>query len=139
MDQLGGSNINAEPPSAEAGREPTEQLGTGIDEDTVGKPQAHPESSTSVAARRGDSFAGGLSALAVGDSSSRASEAAEVRARADQVAAGASSLDSSLQLDDIWRRDLDDVDLSQYCQTHSTTVSFPEKVSTFHLTARFLS
>jgi hypothetical protein len=138
MDQLGGSNRNAEPPSAEAGREPTERLGTGIDEDTVGKPQAHPESSTSVVARRGDSFAGGLSAL-VGDSSTRASEAAEVRARADQVAAGASSLDSSLQLDDIWRRDLDDVDLSQYCQTHSTTVSFPEKVSTFHLTARFLS
>lgn len=61
-------------------------------------------------------------------SSSMPSAMEEVRLAAERVAVGA-SIEPSLTLDGIWQRDLDRVDLPEYVQAHSTTISFPEKVS----------
>ena len=38
------------------------------------------------------------------------------------------TLEPSLQLDEIWRRDLESIDLPAYVKKKSTTLSFPEKV-----------
>ena len=52
----------------------------------------------------------------------------EVKARAERFAANAPT-QPSLQLDDIWSGDVESIDLPEYVKVHSTTMSFPEKVS----------
>jgi hypothetical protein len=54
--------------------------------------------------------------------------AQEVKARAETFASNL-PLTPALQLDDIWQRDLEQIDdIQEYVKERSTTMSFPEKV-----------
>ena len=74
--------------------------------------------------------------------SSRAEEFSEGKPSAVAIGDGSTVLDEaaaptpSLHLDKIWQEDLDSVDLPVYVKAHTTTISFPEKVS-FRSDGRF--
>lgn len=46
-----------------------------------------------------------------------------------ETAASRAVLEPSLQLDEVWRKDLGSIDLPAYVKKKATTISFPEKVS----------
>lgn len=52
----------------------------------------------------------------------------ELQLTSSRIDPSRTNLEPSLQLDEVWRRDLDSIDLPVYVKKKSTTLSFPEKV-----------
>ena len=62
----------------------------------------------------------------------REEEVASMLPSAPSSFAASASSDSMTQLDEIWEKDLNKVDLPEYVKANSTSITFPEKVSQRH-------